>query len=363
MSSKKRMNSFSRKNWTLSVFLLLAGSLALGACDFVRGNWATRGHLTLFNNTGASLEVSVPRQNAVQVESGSHVRMDTEYLRVNFLIRKGNERFLYNIPFDIWETHYTDGSARDLRLRIDDSMRVYLAPPDRAERTGALPDQPKCFPLIPIGEWLRSDVRVHSVEPSRRSRYMYGTLPRPLGPPIGGDALLGPTIWIKVLLKDADSGYVGRALVTNDSFARKLWWLSQESAGREVFTAPTAEFIQDHYVPFMQEHEDRPIEMRVRAFGGSVLRWNGLCKDDSPADPFPRLAPYTLSELGFADRDELIAALFDFNEGAGTGIQRPETIGEVKFGLLDRRFISLLIDLGLVVEVGAERGLRITIIE
>ena len=144
-----------------------------------------------------------------------------------------------------------------------------------------------------------------------------------------------------------------------------LWWLSQGNVGFEKFMPPPEDFVQDHYVPFMQEHEDKPIEVKLRAFADFVLHWRGICRDDSPTDLFPDEPPYTLSELGFANRDELMDALFRFKLYGHPGLcTNPDTTRRNdKFSSRDKRFISLLIDLGFVVEPAVGRALCVQLIE
>lgn len=342
-----------------AALLLLSGMLALSGCV------AVRGHVTLFNETGAALEATIQRHDPLTVADGAHVRSEIEYRRVSFVVRQDGESFIYRIPFDIWETRHTDGRRRDLRLQIAYGMRVYLVPPDQESPVETPPDQPTCFPLVPMGEWLQSDMRDHSVEPSRRSRYMYGAIPRPLGPPIGGDTVVLPGPLIKVFIKDTDTGRTGRALVGNYHLASYLWWLSQGNVGWAKFTPPPEDFIRDHYVPFMQEHEDKPIEVKLRAFADFALHWRGICRDDDPTDLFPDEPPYTASELGFANRDELMDTLFKFKLHGHPGLctDPDATRRKDEFRSLDDRFISLLIDLGFVVEPAVGGALCVQLFE
>lgn len=175
-----------------------------------------------------------------------------------------------------------------------------------------------------------------SEQPSRKSIYVYSNV-----------SPSAPRAWISVVLKDQSTLREYRWIGDNSVFAHFL----AEQRGADI---SSREFVLNTYVPFMEAHEGRPISVDVEAFVRSVTNfaagegevWRQL--NEMTATP-----PYTLAEVGFTTRDELLADFFEFSPLSGVGRSHPGSALEGLEGLvnpLDPRFISLLIELGLTVE-------------
>lgn len=311
------------------------GCLLLSAC--AGGGFID---VDIYNNSGSELAISVNGKDQVVVQPASKARHEAFFHRygltgvhtpaLDLVVRRDERRLEYRIPRGIPERYIKSWPDRRVQFQFDETMTLSLLRPGDAGPVAILPEQPECYPLLPFSEVMHSDVRKHASEPSPKGKAMYSDI----GPLVadGGDYT-----WIKVPVKDVDTGTVHTMFTWNTAFTSFVARTQQDPP--EDFRA----FVETHYIPFMEEHENRPIEFKLCAYTHWWFEYRGLALVDEDFEP------YTLAELGYDDRLDLIAAYFDFDPITGTGGLRPpdETPSDVPF--FDLRLLALLIDLGAIV--------------
>jgi hypothetical protein len=298
--------------------------------------------IDIYNNSDSELTISANGKEQVVVQHGSKALNKVYFHRygltdihtpaLDLVVRRNGQTLDYRIPRGIPDSYIQAWPQRGVKLQIDESMTLSLLRPGDEGLVTVLPEQPRCYPLLPFSEVMHSDVRKHTGEPSPRSKAMYSDI----GPLVfdGGDYT-----WIKVPVKDVDTGAIHTMFTWNTAFA------SFVARTQQVAPEDLRAFVEAHYIPFMEAHENRPIEFRLCAYTHWWFEYRGLALADEDFEP------YTLAELGFDDRLDVIAAFFDVDPVTGTGGLRPPDERPSDLDPLNPRLMALLIDLGaLVVE-------------
>ena len=137
-----------------------------------------------------------------------------------------------------------------------------------------------------------------------------------------------PTL-IQVRLVDATSGSVHNMIWENYIFAG---------------------FLEDHrsiplddYVSFMESNKGRAIEIDISA----LESWLAQFGRNNSAQTFD--SAFTLAELGFESRDELLAAYFNFDQMRGGGMLLPKEKRKDDVDPWGPKFIALLNELDMIV--------------
>lgn len=155
--------------------------------------------------------------------------------------------------------------------------------------------------------------------------------------------------FIKVQLKDTNIKKERNLILENSLFANFI------ADKHGVPPNGLQNFVTNTYVPFMEAHEDRVLDISLSEFTQWLAKKHKL--DEQQARRYVQQqsfdAALTLSELGFEDRDELLNAMSNQNPGEPL---RARGHTDLVVDRWDPRFIALLLDLSFVVGRGDIAG-------
>lgn len=152
------------------------------------------------------------------------------------------------------------------------------------------------------------------------------------------------TTLIQIQLKNTGLGQDQKLIVENSLFASFFAERHGTPIGEE------RESVINSYVPFMEAHEGRALHITLGEFTNWLVRRHNMDKKQAQRYVQQRsfVAAFTLLELGFSDRDELLRAMASQDPGGEIRIEsRPNFVVD----RWDPRFIALLLDLDFVVGI------------
>lgn len=160
--------------------------------------------------------------------------------------------------------------------------------------------------------------------------------------------------YIKIKFKSSETGEILNMIIENEDMASYLankQGLEMDKFGRFKDMEAYKNFIETFYIDYMKKNENKVLDIDINDFKKFVsrIRFGDEKTGEKHLNSLIFSTPFSLKDLGVADKNELIEKYFNFGSKGTQGTLKNEYYKE--YGS-NPAFIALLIDLGFYVGRG-----------